>query len=34
LDLSVSENDLAAYQDRLSKLLIDESDQCTAVAAP
>jgi hypothetical protein len=34
LSLSVSENDLAAYQDRLSKLLIDESDQCTAVAAP
>jgi hypothetical protein len=34
LDLSVSANDLAAYQDRLSKLLIDERDQCTPVAAP
>jgi hypothetical protein len=34
LDLSVSENDLAAYQDRLSKLLIDDSEQCVPVAAP
>jgi hypothetical protein len=34
LDLSVSENDVAAYQDRLSQLLSDDNEQCAAVASP
>jgi hypothetical protein len=34
LDLSVSEGDLAQYQERLEQLLVDDGRSCAAVAAP